>query len=178
MAHNRNPIPSFPIQNGRVVHWNEVESIWRHIMHVELRRDLDHEALPVILMTKPDASKESMESMTKVSPLCILINPFFAFQDPSRPNAHIDQRFVGEQAFNKRGALAIKYPIEHGVVTNWDDWETLCYHVFLEELRMRFDEHAVLLVDSSMPIRYNREKTTQVFKIMVTLSLSSSVSQE
>jgi actin, other eukaryote len=28
--------------------------------------------------------------------------------------------FVGEEANAKRGVLALKYPIEHGIVSDWD----------------------------------------------------------
>jgi actin-related protein len=42
--------------------------------------------------------------------------------------------FIGRKAQDYRGLLKIRYPIEHGIVTNWDDMEKIWNWVYAEEL--------------------------------------------
>merc|ERR1712187_882128 len=54
------------------------------------------------------------------------------------------------------------YPIEHGIVTNWDDMETIWPHTFYHELRVAPEENSILLTEAPLNPKMNREKMCQI----------------
>lgn len=55
--------------------------------------------------------------------------------------------FIGQRAQELRGLLKIRYPLEHGIVTDWDDMERIWQYVYTEELKTLSEE--VCFLDGS-----------------------------
>merc|ERR1712220_30758 len=78
--------------------------------------------------------------------------------------------YIGEEAQQKRGILLLKYPLEHGIVQNWDDMEKVWRHTFDNELRMVVGDESeadedcqgILLTEAPMNPKDNRERMTQI----------------
>lgn len=48
--------------------------------------------------------------------------------------------FIGRKAQELRGLLKIRYPIEHGIVTDWEDMERIWQYIYTDELKTLSEE--------------------------------------
>ncbi|XP_055343471.1 alpha-centractin-like [Paramacrobiotus metropolitanus] len=72
--------------------------------------------------------------------------------------------FVGPRAEENRGLLSLRYPMEHGIVTDWADMERVWRYIYSkEQLHIDAEEHPVLLTEPPNNPRRNRERAAEVF---------------
>ena len=70
--------------------------------------------------------------------------------------------YIAEEAQAKRGILTLFYPIEHGIIVNWEHMEKIWHHTFYNELRVTPRERAVLLTEAASNPISNREKMASI----------------
>ena len=70
--------------------------------------------------------------------------------------------YIGREAENRR-SVPLRYPIQRGVISSWNDMEKLWDHVFCNELgaRLKPEEHPILLVESASNLP-NRKKIMEI----------------
>ena len=87
--------------------------------------------------------------------------------------------YVGYEFLTLKGTVNIYNPMQHGIVTSWDDMEAVWHHTFYNELRVDPAEHPVLLTEKPMNPKANREKTAQLmferFKVQAMFTIIDAV---
>ncbi len=71
--------------------------------------------------------------------------------------------YIGEEAQQKRGVLKLEYPIESGIVKNWEQMQQIWCHTIYNELRVDPTEYGALLTEAPLNPKINREKMVQIF---------------
>lgn len=70
--------------------------------------------------------------------------------------------YIGDEAFARRGVLTLNYPIEQGIVTNWDDMQKILHHAFYNEFLCAPEEQPVFVVEPVLNPKANREKMMEI----------------
>ena len=85
---------------------------------------------------------------------------------PKYPPALIGPRYkdyyVGEEALKLRGIMRISYPLEHGVVKDWDGFKKLLEFAFMECLRIDPAKHSILMTEPPLNPRDCRERIAEI----------------
>lgn len=71
--------------------------------------------------------------------------------------------FIGEDALEKKGILTLSYPLEHGIVSDWENMHRVWRHTYDHELGVEPEDHPVLLTEAPMNPKENREKMIEFF---------------
>nr|XP_023666047.1 uncharacterized protein LOC111843059 isoform X2 [Paramormyrops kingsleyae] len=71
------------------------------------------------------------------------------------------ETYIGHEAQQMRGVLALKYPMKHGIVQNWDEMEKIWQHAF-QQLCVVPEEHPVLLTEAAMNPLENRQRMVEL----------------
>ncbi|KAK9765557.1 Arp2/3 complex subunit, actin nucleation center, variant 2 [Basidiobolus ranarum] len=69
---------------------------------------------------------------------------------------------VGDEAAELRSILQMSYPLENGIVRNWEDMKHLWDYTFYEKLQVDPKDCRVLLTEPPMNPKANREKMAEV----------------
>ncbi|XP_072170598.1 actin CyI, cytoplasmic-like [Diadema setosum] len=78
------------------------------------------------------------------------------------PSRRPVREYVGSDAQRRRDLLNLTYPIDHGIISDWDAMETIWRHTFDHELGVDPEELPVLLSDAPLNPRDSRAKMAQI----------------
>ncbi len=74
----------------------------------------------------------------------------------------LKESYIGDEARARRDVLNLRFPIEHGIVTNWDDLEKIWHHTFYNELRVAPEDQPVLISEPPLSPAAQGERKAQV----------------
>ena len=69
---------------------------------------------------------------------------------------------IGDEASAQRSILQLSYPMENGIVRNWDEMNYLWDYTFFEKLKIDPKDCKILLTEPPMNPKKNREKMVEV----------------
>jgi len=77
-------------------------------------------------------------------------------------NVQIKDIMVGDEASKLRNMLQITYPLDNGVIRNWEDMQYVWDYTFNEKLQVNPKECKIMLTEAPMNPQANRKKMAEV----------------
>jgi len=92
---------------------------------------------------------------------CIVGRPVLRFEEKI-DNLEVKDIMVGDEAERVRMMLEIKYPLESGIVRNWEELEYVYDYTFGQKLKINPKECKIMLTEPPGNPKQNREKMVQM----------------
>lgn len=77
-------------------------------------------------------------------------------------DTNLEHAVVGDETYPNRFYLSLTRPMEHGIVTHWNDMEKLWDYTFHEVLRVQPKEQPVLLTEVSLNSKVEKERMVEI----------------
>jgi len=77
-------------------------------------------------------------------------------------NVQLKDVMVGDEAAKLRNMLQITYPIDNGIIRNWEDMQYVWDYTFQEKLKVNPRESKIMLTEAPMNPTQNRKKMIEV----------------
>lgn len=58
--------------------------------------------------------------------------------------------YIGNESLKYENDAIIKYPIQHGIITNWDDMEKIFNYCFYQDLGINMEAHPCLITENTI----------------------------
>ena len=87
--------------------------------------------------------------------------PVLRYEEKGGVDVELKDIMIGDECAANRAMLEVSYPVDNGVVKNWDDMVHLWNYTFFEKMQVDPSQHKVLLTEPPLNPKKNRELMTQ-----------------
>jgi actin-related protein 2 len=91
----------------------------------------------------------------------IVGRPILRAEEDISEGVELKEIMCGDEAAAARHSLDVRYPVENGIVKNWEDMEHLWNYTFYEKLKIDPSNHKILLTEPPMNPTKNREQLVE-----------------
>ncbi|XP_072355897.1 uncharacterized protein [Scyliorhinus torazame] len=128
--------------------------------HVSLMKVCDYN-IPIVLDTGSGLMKAGFANQDLPTAIFPTVFGRPKYESVCR-GRHQQDFYIGHDAQHMRGVLSLHYPLEHGIVTDWEEIEKIWHHTFYRQLRVDPQEHPILLTEAAMNPHQNRERMVEI----------------